>query len=112
MVDDYFDPLGKLFKICWERIILLESYCGDYATFRKGQIVNAEHSCLQSVKSGTGSIIEETADGVLLPSVDVSLKPGLRTLPVVCGSTTGKTVAEMDAAVGREVRRRHDRRRH
>jgi len=62
---------------------------------------------------GTEFIIEETKEGILL-------RPSRRFPPATLDSVIGclkrkgepATLAEMDAAIGHEVKRRHDRGRH
>lgn len=60
--------------------------------------------------AGTEFTVEETKDGVLLrparlfPESDLDAVAGC-----LRGKTKPKTVAQMHAAIGREVKRRHDR---
>ncbi len=64
-------------------------------------------------ESGTEFSVEETADGVLLRPLRRFPETRLEDIAgCLRFSGRAKTVAEMDAAVGREVRRRHDRCRH
>jgi AbrB family looped-hinge helix DNA binding protein len=80
----------------------------------KGQIVLPQSIRVSKAwESGTEFSVEETADGVLLRPLRRFPETRLEDIAgCLRFSGRAKTVAEMDAAVGREVRRRHDRRRH
>jgi AbrB family looped-hinge helix DNA binding protein len=77
----------------------------------KGQLVlPKEIRTSRAWGPGTEFIIEETKEGIFL-------RPSRRFLPATLDSVVGclkrkgkaATLTEMDAAIGREVKRRHDR---
>lgn len=77
----------------------------------KGQIVlPKEIRTARSWGPGTEFLVEETPEGVLLRPARLFPKT---TLEAVVGSLRykgkPKTLAQMDAAISREVKRRHDR---
>jgi len=80
----------------------------------KGQVVLPQSiRVARAWKPGTEFTVEETADGVLL-------RPAPLFPPTKLEDVVGflkykgkpKTIAQMDAAIGREVKRRHDRSRY
>jgi len=80
----------------------------------KGQIVLPQSiRVARAWKPGTEFTVEETADGVLLRPA--ALFPRTKLEDVVGFlryKGKPKTIAQMDAAIGREVKRRHDRSRY
>ena len=77
----------------------------------KGQIILPKNiRTSRAWKPGTEFTVEETRDGVLLRPLTRSPKTSLDEVAGYLRYTgKPKTIAQMDAAIGREVMRRHDR---
>jgi len=80
----------------------------------KGQIVLPQSiRVARAWKPGTEFTVEETADGVLLRPAPLFPRTKLEdVVGFLRYKGKPKTIAQMDAAIGREVKRRHDRSRY
>jgi AbrB family looped-hinge helix DNA binding protein len=80
----------------------------------KGQIVLPQSiRVARAWKPGTEFTVEETADGILLRPAPLFPRTKLEdVVGFLRYKGKPKTIAQMDAAIGREVKRRHDRSRY